>query len=303
VSDAAAFIDPSLAGNESARTLRLRGRTLPLDRIPLIMGILNVTPDSFSDGGAYSTLEAAVRRAEALVEQGADLVDIGGESTRPGSDPVPAEIERQRVIPVIDRLGAHFPVPISIDTHKASIASEALSAGASIVNDVTGLRADPAVAEIAAAAGAALVVSHIRGTPKTMGANPQYDDLMYEIASELLESARCAMRAGVPRESVIIDPGIGFGKTFEHNTEILRRLPELTGLGLPVLVGASRKSFLGAIMGTPPERRLEGSLAAAALARQGGAAIVRVHDVAQTRRFLDTLAAIAPLEAAPRRLG
>jgi dihydropteroate synthase len=207
------------------------------------------------------------------------------------------------VVPVIDRLGAHFRVPISIDTHKASIASEALSAGASIVNDVTGLRADPAVAEIAASAGAALIVSHIRGTPKTMHANPQYDDLMREIASELLESARCAAHAGVPRESIIIDPGIGFGKTFEHNAEILRRLPELAGLGLPVLVGASRKSFLGAIVRTPPERRLEGSLAAAALARQGGAAIVRVHDVAETRRFLDTLAAIAPLEAAPRRLG
>jgi dihydropteroate synthase len=303
MSDAAPFLAPDRAGEEPTRTLRIRNRVLPLDRVPLIMGILNVTPDSFSDGGSYSTLESAVSRAEEMIEQGADIIDVGGESTRPASDPVPAQVERQRVVPVIDRLRTHVAVPISIDTYKASVASEALSAGASIVNDVTGLRADPAIAEIAAAAGAALIVSHIRGTPKTMNTNPQYDDLMHEIASELLESAKCATRAGVPRESIVIDPGIGFGKTFAHNAEILRRLPELAALGLPVLVGASRKSFLGAIVDTPPGRRLEGSLAAAALARQGSAAIVRVHDVAETRRFLDTLATIAPLESAPRRLG
>lgn len=269
-----------------------RRRPVPLGTRPLIMGVINVTPDSFSDGGAHLDPHRAAERAWRLAEEGADLIDIGGESTRPGADPVPESVEVSRVLPVVERLAGEFPLPLSIDTYKAGVARRTLEAGADLLNDVTGLRADPHLAEVAARFDAPLVLSHIRGMPKTMQSEPRYGDIMAEIASDLLRSAALAERMGIAREAVILDPGIGFGKTFENNLEVLRRLPELAGLGHALLVGVSRKSFIGKIVDRPPLERLEGSLAAAEAARQGGATILRVHDVAETARFLRTLGAI-----------
>jgi dihydropteroate synthase len=277
-----------------AATAPLDGlRPLPISASsPLIMGVLNVTPDSFSDGGRFNRTDRAIERAREIAAEGADILDVGGESTRPGSDSVPAETEIARVVPVIRALGGAYPIPISIDTSKSVVASAAIEAGASIVNDVTGLRADAALAQVAARAGAPLVLCHIQGTPKTMQNDPQYDDLMHDVCRSLLDSVDNALSAGVVKSRIVLDPGVGFGKRFTDNLEILRRLPEIVSLGFPVLVGASRKSFLGRILDSPPQRRLEASLAAAEIARLGGAAIVRVHDIAETRRFFDTIEAI-----------
>jgi dihydropteroate synthase len=276
----------------SPRTVASRWLDLPLGSRPLIMGILNVTPDSFSDGGAFAEPGAAAERAWRLADEGADIVDIGGESTRPGSDPVPEAVEAARVLPVLEALGERFPIPISIDTYKAAVARRALEAGARIINDVTGLRADPRLAEVAAERGVPLVLSHIRGMPKTMQADPRYDDLMSEVVGDLARSVSLAVHSGVQREAIILDPGIGFGKSFDDNLEMLRRLPEISGLGHAVLVGVSRKSFLGRILDQPPSQRLPGSLAAAVKARDAGAAILRVHEVGETAQFFRTLAAI-----------
>lgn len=268
-----------------------RGR-LSFGNRPLIMGVLNVTPDSFSDGGVFADPRRAIDHAWAMSEEGADLIDIGGESTRPGAERVSESAELLRVLPVLEGLGDRFPIPISIDSYKGTVVRRALEAGADIVNDITGLCADPTVASIAAEFEAPLVVSHIRGTPKTMQADLHYDDLMAEVASRLLESATLAIGAGVRSAAVILDPGIGFGKSFENNLELIRRLPELSGLGHALLAGVSRKSFIGKILGTPPLQRLEGSLAAATAAHAGGASILRVHDVAETIRFFKTLTVI-----------
>jgi len=289
---AAPFMGDAERALGAPRILACRRQSLRLSSRPLIMGILNVTPDSFSDGGDFLTPELAVRRAWSLAEAGADIIDIGGESTRPGSASVSAETELERVLPVIRGLGAGFPRPLSIDTSKSAVAERALDAGADLINDVSGLRADPAMASTAARARVPIFVSHIRGTPKTMQSSPHYHDVMAEVATELIVSATQALDAGVERDGIWIDPGIGFGKSFDHNVEILRRLSEISSLGLPVLVGASRKSFLGTITNRGVSERLEGSLAAAEAARLGGASMIRVHDVAQTRRFLDTLDAI-----------
>jgi dihydropteroate synthase len=248
------------------------------------MGVLNVTPDSFSDGGAHFDPARAIERAWRIADEGADLIDIGGESTRPGAEPVSAESEASRVMPIITGLGSRYPIPISIDTSKGAVARQALVAGADLVNDVSGL-SDPSLAAAAAEFGAPLVVSHIRGTPRTMQADPRYDDPMAEVAAELLAAVSIALREGVASEAILLDPGVGFGKTFENNLEIIRRLPEIAGLGHPVLVGVSRKSFIGQILDRPAGERIEGSLAAGAAALAGGAAMLRVHDVAETRRF------------------
>jgi len=289
---AAPFLDDPERTLRVPHVLACRRRTLAVSSRPLIMGILNVTPDSFSDGGEFHAPADAIRRAWRLAEEGADVIDIGGESTRPGSAPVQAETELERVLPVIRGLGADFPLPLSIDTTKSAVAERALDEGADLVNDVSGLRADPAIAAVGAARGVPVVLSHIRGTPKTMQSSPHYHDVMVEVATELIESATRALSAGVRRDAIWIDPGIGFGKTFDHNLELLRRLSEISSLGLPVLVGASRKSFLGTILDLGVSERLEGSLAAAEAARLGGASMLRVHDVAETRRFVDTLDAI-----------
>jgi dihydropteroate synthase len=275
---------------------RIRGRDVPVGDRPLVMGIVNVTPDSFSDGGRFFDADTAVAHALDLERQGADILDVGGESTRPGSEPVAADEELRRVLPVVRRLAVEGNVPISIDTRRAAVARAAVAAGAHIVNDVSAL-SDPAMAGVVAEAGAGLVLMHMRGDPKTMQLRPSYQDVVAEVAQELLGRAQFAEAAGVPKTCIVLDPGLGFGKRTGHGVEdnavLLRRLPELCGLEYPILVGASRKTFLGNLLGgLPIEQRLEASLAAAAVAVWNGASIVRVHDVAQTRRVVDAVAAL-----------
>lgn len=244
-----------------------------------LMGILNVTPDSFSDGGEHFSTDRAVARAEEMVAEGADILDIGGKSTRPASDPVELREELSRVIPVLERLVGKVQVPISVDTYKSEVARIALERGAAIINDISGLRADPRMADVVAEFGCPVVVMHIRGTPKDMQVNPVYVDVVAEITGYLAGSVDLAVRAGVDRSKIIVDPGIGFGKNLEHNLEIMHRLHELKALGQPLLVGSSRKSFIGKVLDLPVDQRLEGSAATVAIAIANGADIVRVHDV------------------------
>lgn len=265
---------------------------LPLGERTLVMGIVNVTPDSFSGDGVPDA-DAAVRRAWQLVEDGADIVDIGGESTRPGSQPVPADEEMRRVLPVIERLMAqNFPVPISVDTYKPEVAVQTLEAGACIVNDIFGLR-QPGMLELVAERRPVVVIMHMQGTPQTMQLNPTYTDCVGEIAEFLRQQAEAAQRMGLPKDRIIVDPGIGFGKTLEHNLEILRRLRELKALGYPVLIGPSRKSFIGKVLGIEvPAERIWGTAATVALAVANGADIVRVHDareMVQVVRMTDAI--------------
>lgn len=278
-----------------ARSWRIRGRELPLGRRTLVMGIVNVTPDSFSDGGKFFRPDAAVRHALKLIEEGADVLDVGGESTRPGSDPVPEPEEQRRVLPVIEALARFSSVPLSIDTRRASVADAALKAGAHIVNDVSSLM-DPDMLHVVRDHQAGLVLMHMQGEPKTMQAAPDYKDVAAEVAEFLQERARRAESAGVPREAIVLDPGLGFGKRTGHGVEdnatLLRQLPRLRVLGYPVLVGASRKSFIGNILKVPLAERLEGSLAAAAIASWQGAEVVRAHDVKATRRVVDLVDAV-----------
>ena len=259
---------------------------------PLVMGVLNVTPDSFSDGGEYATLPEALARARAMRAEGADLIDVGGESTRPGAEPVDEAAELTRVLPVIEHLTAEG-IPVSIDTRHARVARACVGAGASVINDITGFR-DPAMIEVAATCEAGLVVMHMLGDdPATMQDDPHYDDVLAEVTAFLGERAAALQSAGVNPERIAVDPGIGFGKTLEHNLELLRGLPRIVALGYPVLVGASRKRFIGHILGEEdPRRRLAGSLGAAVYAVTRGADIVRVHDVAETARALRVVTAI-----------
>jgi dihydropteroate synthase len=284
--------------------LSLAGTTFLWGRQTYIMGIINVTPDSFSGDGVLRGDEwvaRAVAQGQGQVAAGAHLLDVGGESTRPGSQPVPLDEELRRVLPVVAGLAKAVSAPISIDTYKAETARQALSAGASIINDVWGLRMDPAMDRVAAEGGAALILMHNRSRPKDAAQSAQlggryvgveYADLMGDIARELGESVRLARQAGVPDERIILDPGIGFGKTVEQNLELVDRLSELRSLGYPLLVGPSRKSFLGYTLNLPPEQRLEGTAAAVALAIDRGADIVRVHDVeamARVARIADAI--------------
>ncbi|MHC4713094.1 MAG: dihydropteroate synthase [Planctomycetota bacterium] len=259
---------------------------------PLVMGVLNVTPDSFSDGGEFFEKQTAVDHALLMVEEGAGMIDIGGESTRPGSLAVPAEEEISRVVPVIEAVAAETPVPISIDTSKPAVAAAALDAGAVIINDVTAL-ADEEMAALAAERGCPVVLMHMKGTPRTMQKSPFYRDLMGEITLFLRQRIEAAVAAGVDREQIVADPGIGFGKTCEHNLEILRRLKVLASLGRPILVGTSRKSFLGRILDVPPPERVLGTAVSNALALEHGAHILRAHDVAETREAVAVAACIA----------
>lgn len=262
------------------RVVRDRGGVLEAGRKTLIMGILNVTPDSFYDGGSIGSVEEAVEKGIRMVQYGAEIVDVGGESTRPGADAVSAEVELERVLPVVRGL-ARRGVLVSIDTSKAAVARRALEAGARWVNDVTAL-GDPDMGRAVAEAGAGLVLMHAKGSPKTMQQNPSYDDIMGELSRFLRERSLRAVREGVSRESILIDPGIGFGKRVEDNFEILRRLEEFRSLGFPLLVGPSRKSFIGATLdGRPASGRLFGTLGAVAACVLYGADVVRVHDVAE----------------------
>ena len=273
---------------------RCGGIAFDLDERPLVMGIVNVTPDSFSDGGRYLDPGAAVARCHELLAQGADLLDLGGESTRPGSPDVPADEQWRRLEPVLTRLRAERPeATLSVDTRSAEVARRALAAGARIVNDVSAL-SDPAMAAAVAAAGAGLVLMHMRGTPATMQLDTVYEDIVAEVREYLLSRVALAESAGVAPDAIALDPGIGFGKSAEGSLELLAWLPELAELGHPVLVGASRKSFLARLTGDegPPEERVPASLAAAAIATFMGAHILRVHDVAATVRVVKLAAAV-----------
>jgi len=256
------------------------------------MGVVNVTPDSFFDGGRFLDPERAVERGLELVEQGADILDVGGESSRPGSEAVPAEEELRRVLPVLEGLRRRTDVFLSIDTTKREVARAAVDAGADIINDISAFRFDPSLLELAAASGAAVVVMHMLGTPKTMQLAPAYEDVVSEVRSFLEERAADAREAGVERERIIIDPGIGFGKRLSDNLALLNNLSAFKTTGYPVLVGPSRKSFLGALLGLPVEERLEGTLAASVLSVVRGAHILRVHDVLAVRRAVQTAEAV-----------
>ena len=259
---------------------RCRNRVFDSSQRTLVMGIVNVTPDSFSDGGRFLEPRSAVAHARRLAAEGADLIDLGAESTRPGSRPVPAEEQLRRLLPVVLEL-AKDGFDLSVDTASAAVAAQALEAGAVAINDVTAL-GDPAMAAVVSGAGAGLVLMHMRGTPATMQDEPRYEDAPREVRDWLAAQLEAAGRAGIAAECVALDPGIGFGKAVRHNLELLARLEELAALGRPVLVGASRKSFLGKLLDVPVDQRLEAGLAAAAVAVFLGAAIVRTHDVAAT---------------------
>lgn len=267
----------------SCSLLRCGKFKLSLDR-PLIMGIVNVTPDSFSDGGLFAAAKSAIAHARLLIEEGADIIDIGGESTRPGALPVSVDEERGRVLPVLEALN-ECGVPLSIDTSKPELMRDAIRAGAAMINDVNALRA-PGALQIAAGSDAAVCFMHMQGTPQTMQVDPRYDDVVNEVKSFLTARVEAAQAAGIPRERIVVDPGFGFGKTKEHNLELFRKLDNFAELGVPVLVGLSRKSVLGKLTGRETADRVHASIASALLAVSKGAVIVRVHDVAATRDAL-----------------
>jgi dihydropteroate synthase len=254
------------------------GGSFTFGRRTYVMGVLNVTPDSFSDGGEWMDPDRALRRARTMVRQGADIIDVGGESTRPGARAVPAKEEIRRVVPVIERLAAE-KILVSIDTSKAAVARAAFRAGAKILNDITALRGDRAMAKTAARAGVAVILMHMKGTPRTMQDNPEYRDVVEEILGFFREILRTAWRAGIERDKIILDPGIGFGKSPKHNLEILRRLDEFRTLGRPLAIGTSRKSFIGRALNRRVNDRTSGTAATVAAAILRGADVVRVHDI------------------------
>ena len=258
-----------------------------------IMGILNVTPDSFSDSGLYLDKAQAIDRAVRMAEEGADIIDIGGESTRPGSEPLAIEEELRRIIPVIEALSKEIDIPLSVDTYKSGVARRALDAGASMVNDISGLRFDPGMPKVVSEYRVPVVIMHIKGAPKDMQRNPLYQALMPEVMDTLRKGIRSAMESGVSEDKIIVDPGIGFGKTSEHNLEIIHNLRELTFLEKPVLIGPSRKAFIGKVLGDmPPGERLEGTAAAVAVSIMNGANIIRVHDVKEMAKVAKVADAI-----------
>ncbi len=277
----------------SVYNLRWRNRELTLGRRTCIMGILNVTPDSFSDGGRFLSHDAALAQAKRMIEDGADILDIGGESSRPFSEPISAEAEADRVVPVIEHLAGKIDVPISIDTTKAVVARRAMAAGAAIINDISALRFDPEMGAVAAETGALVILMHMMGEPKTMQVDPRYDDLIGDIRGFLENAVKRAEAAGIPRSSIIIDPGIGFGKTVSHNLALIKHLHQFSGLGRPVLIGPSRKAFIRKLLAGDNDAAHEmaadhesvetGTQAALSAAILNGAHIVRVHDVARAR--------------------
>jgi len=271
---------------EKERVLALGGREYRLDERTLVMGVVNVTPDSFSDGGRFYESRAAVEHGLRLAEEGADILDVGGESTRPGSDFISLDEELRRVMPVVEELAERAGVPVSIDTTKAEVARRALDAGCAMVNEISAMRLDPEMLPLVVERGVPFCLMHMQGMPKDMQENPHYDDVVGEIAAFLRERAEAAVEAGADPAAVMVDPGIGFGKTLRHNLEVLRRLPELKSLGYTLLLGTSRKSFIGMILDLPADERLEGTAASVALGVAGGADIVRVHDVKEMVRVV-----------------
>ena len=257
-----------------------------------IMGIINVTPDSFSDGGKYANVEAAIMRAKQMVADGADIIDIGGESSRPGAEPISANEECRRVVPVVQALAEQFQIPISVDTYKAEVAYEALSAGACVINDITALHGDPNMCQIVADAQAGVILMHMQGVPATMQKAPTYQNVVLEVHAWLTEVASQAVDRGIDSSRIMIDPGIGFGKTLDHNLEILRHLMQFRGIGYPLLVGVSRKKFIGQILDLPVHQREEGTAATVAWSIINGANVVRVHDVAKMKQVVQVIDAI-----------
>ena len=275
----------------SPRPWRVRGQTLGGNR-PLIMGILNVTPDSFHDGGRFVSVDSALHRCGDMRDQGADLIDIGGESTRPGAEPVDEAEEIRRVIPMIKAIVKQFDIPISVDTMKSGVARAALEAGAAIVNDVSAMTADPKMLEVPQAFGAGIVLGHMRGTPLNMQQNPHYDDVTREVREFLMERMRIMAAMGISKDHIAVDPGIGFGKRVEDNLELIENLEMLESIGCPILLGHSRKSFIGKTPGLENSDRLMPSVAVALYAALKGASILRVHDVKETAEALRMVEAI-----------
>lgn len=273
--------------------LSFKNFTFDFSKRTYIMGVLNVTPDSFSDGGLYLEKDKAIQQAIKLAKDGADIIDIGGESSRPGSDPITVDEEIKRTVPIISVLSKILDIPISIDTYKSEVAKQALQAGASMVNDISGLRFDPDMAAVVSKNNVPVIIMHIKGTPKNMQINPVYDDLISEILDYLKESINICREYGISDKKIIIDPGIGFGKTFEHNLEIINNLREFSILGKPIAIGVSRKAFIGKILGdVPVSQRLEGTASAVAISVYNGANIVRVHDVAEISKVVKIADAI-----------
>ncbi len=279
--------------------LKARAYSLPLYSRVHLMGILNVTPDSFSDGGRFLAPDAAVAHAVAMVEAGADILDIGAESTRPGSTPVDEQEEIRRLIPVIREVCRRVTVPVSVDTTKASVAKCALEAGAAIINDVSALRNDGEMGAVVAESGAGLVLMHAQGTPQTMQQAPAYHDVVAEVRQFLAERVRTALEFHISPAQIMLDPGIGFGKNLDHNLTLLAHIPELTSLGYPLLVGVSRKAFIGQVLGRPIEQRMMGTAAASAMAILGGARVIRVHDVGAIRDVVTMIEAIRRMQRHP----
>jgi dihydropteroate synthase len=285
--------------------LKLPCRTLALGERTLVMGVLNVTPDSFSDGGKFLSAKAAIAQALAMEQAGADLIDIGGESTRPGSTGTPAEEELARVLPVLEGLRGVLHIPLSIDTKKSQVAKGAIGAGAELINDISGLKSDPRLAEIAARSGVPLILMHMRGEPRTMQKGPFARDVIKDVAHGLRQAAAKARKAGVAKSQIIVDPGIGFGKSFAQNYQLLQKLPELARLGYPLLVGTSRKGFLGRTLArdgksAPAEERIWGTAATVAASILAGAHIVRVHDVAEMVQVARVADCVLKPELCPR---
>lgn len=270
--------------------LKCKNRTLDLSQ-PRVMGVLNVTPDSFSDGGQHVVLDAALRRAREMLAEGAVIIDVGGESTRPGAEPVSEQQEMERVLPVVERLSKELDALISIDSMKPVVMRAAVDAGASIINDVNALQAEGAVA-VAAETGAAVCLMHMRGEPRSMQSDPVYENVVIEVSEFLDQRVNSCLAAGIEKRAIVIDPGFGFGKTLEHNLQLMAGLQRLVDFGLPVLVGVSRKSMLGALLDVPPLERIHGGTAAAVLACWQGANIVRTHDVRATVEALRVLQAV-----------
>jgi len=279
--------------NQNEYVLITSRREIKLGKKTLVMGILNVTPDSFSDGGAFNDQKKAIDHALEMADQGADIIDIGGESTRPGANSVPLNIELKRVVPVVEYLAKKIKIPISVDTRKERVAERSIDAGAEIINDISALKADKKMAKTVRKTGAALIIMHMRGRPETMQKGDlNYRDLMGEITGYLKKSAQKAMDAGVKKECLVVDPGIGFGKSVQDNYRIIKNLSELKSLGFPIMIGTSRKSFLGQVIGGQPSDRLEGTAATVAASIMNGCHIIRVHDVAPMKKIAAVVDAV-----------
>jgi dihydropteroate synthase len=282
---------------------RFRGGALDLSARTHVVGILNVTPDSFSDGGRFTDPDSALRHAEKMIGEGADMIDVGGESTRPYSEPVDEATEIKRVVPVVSAIAKRFDTPVSVDTCKASVAEAAIDAGARVINDVSALRFDPRMGDVAAERKAGVILMHMKGTPRSMQENPQYADVMSEVRVFLSAAVKRARSHGVGFEHIMVDPGVGFGKKLEHNLTILRNLSDLSDLGRPVLVGPSRKFFLGLLTNRPVDERLSGTLAAVVVSVLNGASAVRVHDVAEAKDAVAVADALLRAGSAGRDAG